>query len=146
MSNRLGTPQSGIRAAAAVVGLTLPTGNGAVLTLPFGSSQWCALLSLAFVWVASAAVGNRTISVVVKDGSGNVIWQTTPATALVASTTLNGFLGQAVPISNNAGPPITFYAPIPMDLPVPPGATIEVIDTAAVSLTDTCSIMAILAV
>lgn len=126
-----------------VAAVTTPTGNGAVLTLPFGISQWCALLSLAFVWVASATVGNRTISVLIKDGSGNVIWQTTLATTLVASTTLNGFLGQAVPISNNAGPPITFYAPIPMDLPIPPGATIEVIDTGSISVTDTCSITAI---
>lgn len=143
MSNRLGTPVEAVRAAVAVTLVANPAGNAGVLTPPFGIAQWQALLSLAFVWVASAAAGNRTISVLIKDAAGNLIWQTQVATALVASTTLFGFLGGAVPASNNVGPPITYYAPLPFDLPVPPGSVVEVIDTAAVSTADTCSIAAI---
>ncbi len=144
MSNRLGTPQSALRATAIVAAVTNPTALGATLTLPFGTAQWQAVLSLAFIWVASATVGSRLISVLIKDANNNIIWQSQVATALVASTTLNGFLGGAVPNTNSAGPPITYYAPLPFDLPIPPAAVIEVIDTASISVADTCSIAAII--
>jgi len=142
MSARLGTPTEANRATAAVVAVTNPTGNAGILALP--TPQWCLLVSLQFIWVASATVGNRTISVLVKDSANNPLWQTTPATALVAATTLNGYVGGAVPLSNNAGPPITFYSPIPFEFPIPPGVVVEVIDTAAISTGDTCAINAVI--
>jgi hypothetical protein len=142
MSARLGTPVEANRAAIVVTAVTSPTGNAGVLTLP--TAQWCLLVSLFFQWVASASAGTRTISVLVKDSANNVLWQTTLATGLVAATTLNGYIGGAVPLSNNAGPPITFYSPIPLEFPIPPGCVVEVIDTAAISTADTCAINAVI--
>lgn len=141
MSQRLGTPQQALRAVAVVAAVTNPAGNGAILTLPI--SQWCLLLSVFFQWVASASAGTRLISVIVKDTANNIIWQSQVATGLIAGTTLNGYLGGAVPNSNAAGPPITYYAPIPFDFPIPTGCVVEVIDTASISVLDTCSISAI---
>ena len=144
MSQRLGTPIEALKASAAVVALTSPTGNGAILTLP--TQQWCLLVSLYFQWVAAAGGASRTIGVLVKDAAGNIVWQTPLATGLAGAATLNGYLGGAVPISNNAGPPITFYAPIPFEFAIPPACTVEVIDTAAVSTSDTCLITAVVSV
>ena len=141
MSQRLGFPVEALQASAVVVAVTNPTANAGVLVLPI--SQWCLLVSLQFQWVASATLGSRIISVLVKDSLNNVLWQTPPATALVPSTTLNGSVGGGVPSTNAAGPPITYTAPIPFDFPIPPGCTVEVIDTAAITITDTCSISAI---
>jgi len=37
----------------------------------------------------------------------------------------------------------TFYSPIPLEFRFPPGCTVEVIDNAAISTTDTCQINAV---
>jgi len=54
MSARLGTPIEANRATAAVVAVTNPTGNAAVLVLP--TTQWCLLCALFF------QVGGKCVS------------------------------------------------------------------------------------
>lgn len=139
MSVRLGTPVLLLTgAAAAVKAVTVPTGNALTLTTP-GIGL---LTSVYFKWVATATAGSRLLSLLVKDSSNNLIFQSVVATALVASTTLNAFYGPGIPSSNAAGPPITTYAAIPFEFPLPNAAIIQAYDSAAIDVLDTALINA----
>jgi hypothetical protein len=146
MSARLGQPTeinvaTGALAAStrfATVPSSLPTtGQGANAA---NQGQWFALVAFFATYVASATVGNRSLSLVIKDAAGNILWQALQGTAVTAGQTVNFIAGGGSGPAAVTGPPITQTLQLPVDFPVPPGGTIGLLDGAAISNADTVAI------
>ncbi|HZP77523.1 MAG TPA: hypothetical protein VFB45_15370 [Pseudolabrys sp.] len=124
MSNRLGTPQSVIVAAAAL-GVTA----GRAMSLGGAANQWVLVASMLFTYVASATAGSRVPVVQIKDPSGNILWSASMSTTAAANTTTRIALGGSVPLTA-AATPATLFAPIPDGFSCPANSTVTVFDNA----------------
>lgn len=134
MSARLGTPGSQVVASGAV------TANGRVITF----AKAVVVASLVGVWVASATVGNRTVQMLVKDSSGNILLRLPLNAAITAGQTVNIVSVNGANIANFATTPIIQTLPLPADMPMVDGGSITLVDTANIDPTDTCSIQCML--
>lgn len=132
MSGRLGNPFSQVAGAAAV------TANGRVMTF----TGAVGLATILAVWTASATVGNRTVQVQIKDGSGNILQRLPAFIAITAGQTVNIIGVNAATFQSFTGPPLAQTIPLAADMPLPSGSSITVVDTANIDPTDTCSIAA----
>jgi hypothetical protein len=136
MSVRSGAPFE-LTAAAAATGAS----HHGILT---NGGGWTTLIGLMAIWVASATVGNRILSLRIKDSAGNIMWQSLQGTAVTAGQTVNIVSGGGAAPAAVTGPPITQTISLPVDFPIPPSGTIEIVDGAAIDAADTCSMAATL--
>lgn len=127
MSTRPGYVQEQI-VAAIVTGA-----SGAAFPL---FNQFAVVVGAVFTYVASATVGNRIVDVRLLDALGNIMMQTVATTAITAGQTSTLVLMQGQTYLNIAAP-IRQILPWPVEMPAIPGSSIRVVDTAAISATDT---------
>ena len=128
MTVRPGYPQEVIKAATATGGA-----SGVSIAL---LNQFAVLVGAVITYVASASVGNRLVAVRLLDPSGNIMMTTFATTAITASQTSTLLLmtGQTyLSISS----PIVQILPWPVEMPALANSSMQILDTANISATDT---------
>lgn len=93
----------------------------ATLTVPAGKT-WT-LQSISFLYTAGAGVGNRNVSLTIKDAGGRTLYTITDTTALTATQAEQVVLSPGLPQQRTGAGPFTFLAPLPT-LTLQPGSTI----------------------
>lgn len=129
MSSRLGNPVELVVASAALGGAS---GRAIVL----GNAGWALLLSMAFLYTATASVGNRVLVCDIKDASGNILYRGTLGTNVTASQTPRLIYGAGLTTTGVATPLTQTFA-LPDGMSVPPLSTITIFDNANIDANDT---------
>jgi hypothetical protein len=129
MSVRIGNPVEVVVASGA-----LGVAAGRVST--FGLTGWALLLSMAFLYTASATVGSRVIVLDVKDGAGNILFRGTLGTAVTAGQAVRLILGAGLATTGITAP-LTQTLALPDGFSIPAGSTVTIFDNANIDVNDT---------
>jgi hypothetical protein len=117
-------------ALGAVSGVNIP------LVTP-QNAQFCNQLAAYITYVASATVGNRRLSVQIKDAAGNIMLQVANALTLqAASTTWFYTLGPGMPAADLSAA-LGMALAWPLRFVIQPGSSLQILDLANISTADT---------
>jgi hypothetical protein len=96
-----------------------------------------AIIFTKFAYTSTATVGNRVVSVVIKDAFNGVIMEVVPTSTQAASLTDTYFFAGGLANSVGAG---TLNVPLPTYAIVPPGGALLVEDLAHIDVADTLTV------
>lgn len=102
---------------------TFSGGNSVTTTVPINTT-WTPL-SISFVYNTSVAVGNRNVTVIIKDPSGRIIYQVVSPFSPGASLATQFSLAPGLQATANGSPTIVTM-PLPAGLSLPAGSQITV--------------------
>lgn len=133
MSQRPGTPNDTTFSAVA---LGAAAGQNYAVNSPSGSAI---LSTVAVVYVASATVGNRIPVLRVLNPEGLILWSAVFGTAVTAGQTTRLLAGAGTPAVVNSTP-LQQTFPLPVELGLETGCTIQVLDAANIDTADTVQV------
>lgn len=131
MSARPGTPQS-------IIGPTVALGAAGGVNVALGPSAQV-LQAVSIVYTASGTAGNRAVVIRALNAAGSILWSAAFATAVTATQVSRLQAGAGVPATSVTTPLQQTY-PLPDQLSLEAGSSIQVLDAANVDTADTVQV------
>jgi len=122
MSIRIGTPKYFVSSG------TLGGASGRNITYPDSLTGFSIITSIGILYTATATAGSRQPILLIKDQSGNAIWEIVYSTAITASQVVHLHAAAGATFQSVTGPPLAQYAPIPIEMPLPAFFTVSILD------------------